>query len=101
MTADHTFDPESVTVEVGTEIVFTNDGNEPHTVTAYEDELPEGATYFSSGGFDGEGAARDDVGDALIPPGEDFTVTLDEPGTYRYFCIPHEDHGMTGEIVVE
>lgn len=101
MTSEHTFDPDSVTVAAGSELVFTNDGEEPHTVTAYEDELPEGAEYFSSGGFDSEEAARDDVGGALIAPGERFTVTLDEPGTYSYFCIPHEDHGMTGEIVVE
>ena len=101
MTSGHTFDPQSVTVAAGTEIAFTNDDDEPHTVTAYEDELPEGAAYFSSGGFDSETDARDDVGDALIPPGERFTLTLDEPGTYSYFCIPHEDHGMTGEIVVE
>ena len=101
MTTDHTFDPSSLSVASGTEVVFTNDGDEPHTVTAYSDGLPDGAAYFSSGGFDDEASARDGLGDSLIPPGEQYTVTLDEPGTYRYFCIPHENHGMTGEIIVE
>ena len=101
MTAGHVFDPEALTVVAGTKVTFTNDDEEAHTVTAYEDSLPEGGEYFSSGAFASEDAARDGVGDALIEPGATYSVRLEEPGTYRYFCIPHEDHGMKGEIVVE
>ena len=101
MTSDHTFDPETLTVAAGTTITFTNDDDEPHTVTAYDEGIPEGAEYFSSGGFSDEAKARAAVGDALIKPGADYTVTLEAAGTYGYFCIPHEGHGMKAEIVVE
>ena len=101
MTSDHSFDPETLTVAAGTTVTFTNDDDEAHTVTAYEGEIPERADYFSSGGFSGEAKARAEVGEALIKPGGDYSVTLEEPGTYRYFCIPHEQHGMKAEIVVE
>ena len=60
--------------------------------------MPE---YFASGGADSEEAARDLIADSLIAEGETYELTLDEPGTYEYFCVPHEDSGMTGTIVVE
>ncbi len=95
------FDPETLTVAPGTSVTFVNESEEAHTVTAYEDELPDGAPYFASGGFDSESAARADLADGLVPSGETYEVTLDEPGTYRYFCVPHEGEPMRGTIVVE
>lgn len=100
MTGGHAFDPDGLTVAPGTKVTWTNDDEEPHTVTAYSAEVPEGE-YFSSGDLPDEEAARSSVSETLIDPGETFSVTLDEAGTYEYFCIPHEDHGMRGEIVVE
>ncbi|MDQ4095370.1 MAG: plastocyanin/azurin family copper-binding protein [Actinomycetota bacterium] len=100
MTAGHVFDPDSLTVSSGTEVTWTNDDDEPHTVTAYDGEVPEGE-YFSSGDLPDEAAARDSVAEGIVDPGETYSFTFDEPGTYSYFCIPHEDHGMVGEIVVE
>src|SRR3712207_5034202 len=100
MTSDHAFDPDSLSVESGTEVTWTNDDDEPHTVTAYSDEVP-GGEYFSSGDLPDEEAARDQVSEALVQPGETFSFTFEGAGTYAYFCIPHEDHGMKGEIVVE
>ena len=101
MTADHSFDPESISVTSDQPVTFTNDSDESHTVTAYEDELPQGAEYFSSGDLSGEDEARSNVAEGLIQPGEEFSVTIEEPGTYSYFCIPHEGDGMVGTIVVE
>lgn len=101
MTDDFRFDPESVTVAAGTALTFSNTTTAPHSVTAYQDDLPAGAEYFSSGGAESETAARSDVASVLITPGQEFELTLDAPGTYRYFCIPHEKQGMRGTIVVE
>lgn len=98
---DQRFQPEELTVAADSTISFTNDTDESHTVTAYGAEIPDGADYFSSGGAPDEGSARDSVAHELIQPGDTYEVTLDEPGTYRYFCIPHENAGMTGTIVVE
>ena len=101
MTDDHAFDPGTITIAAGETVTFVNDSRESHSVTAYEDEVPEGAEYLSSGGFSSEQEARDSVSEALLDSEATFEVTLDEPGTYRYFCIPHESQGMTGPIEVE
>lgn len=101
MTGDHRFDPETITVSAGATVTFKNDTEESHSVTAYEDEIPQGADYFSSGGLSSEQAARDSVTETLVGAGETYEVTLDVPGTYRYFCIPHESDGMKGTIEVE
>ena len=100
MTSGQRFRPNSVTVSVGETVVFVNDSGEAHTVTAYEDELPAGGTYFASGGFENEAAARSNPTDGFILEGESFEVEFDTPGTYEYFCIPHEPT-MKGSIVVE
>jgi hypothetical protein len=34
-------------------------------------------------------------------PGESFSVTFDTPGVYDYFCVPHEQAGMVGRIIVD
>lgn len=91
------FEPQSLTVAPGTTVTFTNDSAEAHTVTAYEG-APE---YFSSGGFGTEEQARDNLADAMIGQDGTYEFTFDEPGTYEYFCIPHEQQGMKGTIVVE
>ncbi len=101
LTRANTFEPEELTVASGETVVFSNDSDAAHTVTAYEDELPEGADFFASGGEESEDGARDDLAAGLIKPGESMEVTFEQPGTYQYFCIPHEQQGMTGEIVVE
>jgi plastocyanin len=100
MTNAQRFDPEAIEVEAGTELTFTNGSDEGHTVTAYDDSIPRGADYFSSGRSEDEGSARESLAEELIEPGGTFQLTLTESGTYRYFCIPHEDAGMKGTVVV-
>lgn len=105
MTDDLVYDPDSVTIEVGTTVVWENTGSVGHTVTAYEEEIPDDAEYFASGGFDSEQAARDSyaVGDPAsgdIAGGDSYEHTFDVAGTYEYFCVPHESAGMTGTVEV-
>ena len=98
------FDPPTITVAVGEEVVWENTGTRDHTVTAYEESLPDGAAYFASGGYESEAAAREawssGAGGALSN-GEQFTHTFEIPGEYEYFCIPHESGGMVGTVIVE
>jgi plastocyanin len=101
MTESQSFDPASFTVSAGASITFSNDSGEAHTVTAYEDDIPDGAEYFSSGDFANEEDARSNLSEGLVSPGDTYELSLDVPGTYRYFCIPHEEQGMVGIIVVE
>ena len=100
MAAGQSFEPKRVTVDAGQTVVFSNTSDESHTVTAYGDDLPDGADYFASGDFSDEEAARGSVSEGLLEAGDEFEVTLTEPGTYTYFCIPHESSGMQGTIVV-
>jgi len=106
MTDGLVFDPDQLTISVDETVVWETVGSVGHSVTAYEDEIPDGADYFASGGFDTEQAARDayapgdtDAGD--VPAGESYEHTFETAGTYEYFCIPHEASGMLGTIQVE
>ena len=87
------FDPFGVLIRPGQTVHWTNqDKANSHTATAYEPEnydhprrIPVGAKPFDS--------------DYLLPD-ETFQVTLEVPGVYDYFCIPHEMSGMVGRIIV-
>ena len=79
------FDPDPLSVAAGTTITFENGDSINHSVTAgmREDPTPEE--------FDG----------LLDGKGTTFEPTLDEPGTYAYFCRFHPGPGMTAELIVE
>lgn len=103
MTDDNRFEPEAVRIPVGETVVWRTVGYAPHTVTAYENELPPEAAYFACGGFANEAAARDGASgsEGVLDRGEEYEHTFDVPGTYGYFCIPHEQVGMVGTIAIE
>lgn len=94
MTNQLTYTPKKVTVKVGDTVEWRNSSLLVHTVTADPEvaamqkdvALPKGAEPFDSGNIDPEGT---------------FRHTFEVPGTYRYFCIPHEGAGMVGEVVVK
>lgn len=101
MTADLTFHPRTLRVRAGETVSFVNQASDGHTVTARQEGLPDGAEYFASGGFSSEAEARREVAEGLVDPGARYEVSFERAGTYRYYCIPHEDQGMMGTIVVE
>ncbi len=94
MTDSLTYVPAAVTITVGQSVVWTNTSSMVHTVTADPSlakdprhvQLPQGAQPFNSGD---------------LTPGATFRHTFDVPGTYVYFCIPHEVLGMIGRITVQ
>lgn len=87
------FKPSIVEVNVGDDVEWVNTSAMTHTVTAdarlakdpSNVALPEGAAPFHSG---------------AIRPGATFRHTFTVAGRYRYLCIPHEKHGMIGEVIV-
>ena len=79
------FQPDPLVVPAGTTITFLNEDAIDHTVTAGTRENPTPEV------FDGE----------LPDQGSTFELTLDEPGTYDYFCEIHPGPGMTATITVE
>ncbi len=74
--ANFTFDPGTVTVQVGDTVTWTNNDSVPHTATS------------GDGSFDGE-----------MQPGESFSFTFEDEGTFDYICEIHPD--MEGTVVVE
>ena len=102
MTDQLVYSPKRIQVSTGTTVTWENTGNIGHTVTAYESEIPDGATYFASGGFDSLQAAKDGYsdGEGNVPAGESYEHTFETTGTYEYYCIPHEMNGMVGFVKV-
>jgi plastocyanin len=96
-----TFEPRITMIEPGETVTWTNESDIDHTVTAYEDEIPDEAAYFASGDLESERTARDRVTEGLIAPGENYEHTFNQLGTYGYFCIPHEGSGMVGTVRVK
>lgn len=98
------YTPQEITVTVGESVVWQNTSSRGHTVTAYESGIPDEASFFATGGYETEDAAREafrnDLG-GLIDGGETWEYTFDIPGTYEYLCIPHEQQGMIGTVIVE
>jgi plastocyanin len=76
--ADLAFDPDTLTVAVGTTVTWVSaDPDLPHTSTSDDD-------LWASG---------------TLNEGDEFPFTFEEAGTFAYFCEVHPD--MTGTIVVE
>lgn len=71
------FQPATIEARTGDTIVFTNNDSAPHTVT----QDPAGSGFQS----------------APIDPGTTYSLTIDEAGTYPFFCAFHP--GMKGVIV--
>jgi len=96
------FAPKRIRVSTGTTVTWENVGNVGHTVTAYEDSVPDGAAYFASGGFDSQSAASDGYsnGEGNVSGDGTYEHTFETTGTYEYYCIPHEMNGMVGFVEV-
>jgi plastocyanin len=93
MTPGDRFAPNSVTIHVGDTVEWINRDNEAHTVT-FDPRKAHSPRFV----FLPPGVAPFDSGD--IPAGGTFSHTFTVPGNYRYFCTPHQDHGMLGAITV-
>ncbi|MGQ4555962.1 plastocyanin/azurin family copper-binding protein [Halobellus sp. GM3] len=98
------FDPRTITVATGETVVWRNTSSRGHSVTAYDSGIPEDAEFFASGGYETTEAAREGYLSEFggrIDSGETWSHTFEVPGEYEYFCVPHEQAGMVGTVVVE
>ena len=71
------FAPETITVRAGTQVLWTNRDDIPHTIVGDDKSFKSMA----------------------LDTGEQFSYTFSKPGTYSYFCSIHPK--MTGKIVVQ
>lgn len=74
---EFTFAPTTLTVRVGTTVMWTNHDEEPHTVTS------------ATGAFRSTGLSNE----------ETFSQTFTHPDTYQYFCALHPH--MKATVVVK
>lgn len=74
--ADFKYDAETVTVDAGTEVTWTNSDDAAHTATADDNSF--------------------DTGD--LDQGDSNSVTFDEPGTFTYYCRFHPFMKATVEV---
>jgi plastocyanin len=75
------FEPQNITVKVGTTVTFVNQDKAPHTVTADGQEFDTGT----------------------IEPNNSAQITFNKPGTFKFFCDFHGGpggQGMSGTITV-
>ncbi|KAJ4965282.1 hypothetical protein NE237_017131 [Protea cynaroides] len=85
------FVPNSFSVGPGEKIIFKNNAGFPHNIVFDEDEIPSGV--------DASAISMSDE-DLLNAPGETYSVTLKEKGTYSFYCSPHQGAGMVGKVTV-
>jgi plastocyanin len=76
---DDRFDPSTLTVTAGTTVTWTNRGADWHSIASYD------------GSFESD----------KLGPGDAFSHTFDQPGTWQYICRHHGLQGMLGKIIVE
>jgi plastocyanin len=100
MTDENVYEPDSIKVRPGDTVVWENVGTADHSVTAYQENIPDGANYWASGGFGSEEAARSSWPEGAVGGGETYEYTFETEGTHEYFCIPHEAVGMVGSVEV-
>jgi plastocyanin len=86
------FDPIGIRIERGGTVRWIVD-HDVHTTAAYHPandghslRIPEGARPWDSG--------------FLVQKAAHFEVTFTIEGVYDYYCLPHEEAGMVGRIIV-
>jgi quinohemoprotein ethanol dehydrogenase len=79
---DFAFSPGTIIVPPGTTVTWTNTGKQPHTATSTVSE--SNPTKFDSG---------------ILQPGQSYSFTFDQAGTYDYFCTIHPF--MRGKVIVD
>ncbi|KAL8466831.1 hypothetical protein ACS0TY_035773 [Phlomoides rotata] len=86
------FLPQSFEIASGEKIVFKNNAGFPHNVVFDEDEVPAGVDVSKIS------MSEEDL---LNAKGETYVVTLTTPGTYSFYCSPHQGAGMVGKVTVK
>lgn len=74
---DHHFSPASITIPMGTKVIWTNHDADPHTIVGQNN------TFHSN----------------VLDTNDHYDHTFSTAGTYTYFCTLHPT--MVGSIIVK
>lgn len=80
--SDFLYEPEQLTVAVGTKVTFTNEDSAPHTATSGQSPTADGV--FETG---------------TLKEGQSKAVKLTKAGTFAYYCAIHPF--MKGTVTVK
>jgi plastocyanin len=83
---DTAYQPNPIQVSVGNTVTWTNHDAQPHTVTSGSNGQPDNK-FNSSPNFS-----------PLVNPGQTFSFTFTQAGSYPYFCMLHPN--MVGTVSV-
>ena len=81
---DAVFIPDQITVTVGTTVTWDNADLSTHTVTADDGSFDSGTEPPK-----------------WLQSGQKYSFAFAKAGTYPYHCIPHQQIGMVGTVVVQ
>lgn len=88
------FDPPTITITVGEQVLWKNESAYFHNVVDDPERvLNRVDVSFPSGSIP--------FGSPLVQPGTSFYHVFDKPGTYHYVCVLHESNGMRGTVIVK
>lgn len=92
----------NTTIKVGTKLTWVNESsNEPHTITfPPAGQPPPNINPFGPqiGGSTYDGTKL--VSSTALRAGQQYSLTFTKPGTFKYFCLFHDNSGMVGTITV-
>lgn len=96
------FDPPTLTIPVGTTVVWENVGDGPHTATLVTGSSGAAMAIAEATPFAGQAPSEDpdawNSGD--LYPGETWQMTFEQPGDYLFICQRHGHAGMMGVVRV-
>jgi plastocyanin len=76
---DNRFQPATLSIGVGTTVTWTNAGTNLHTLTSADGLFESGA----------------------LQPGQTFSYTFSQPGTFQLICRQHRLNGMAAKVIVQ
>lgn len=89
------YNPDSLPISTGTTVVWTNDGSQPHSVTACYSASSTTACPTPSSD---PNPAFDSGATNFLDGGEKFSFKFDNAGTFNYYCRVHE--WMHGTVTI-
>ena len=84
------YDPNPLTVDVGTTVVWTNNDTFSHTVTSSD----------GMGCTNGNALVMRELDSPVMGPGNTFTYTFNTVGIFDYVCVVG-GHQMSGQVIVQ
>jgi plastocyanin len=90
-----------VRIKVGQSVKFVTVSGGPHNVTFDQQDIPEGAAPTLDQDMPRQQAKL--TGPLVTNPDDSYTITFKgaKPGSYKFYCLPHQSLGMQGTIIVE